>query len=83
MSEKKTEQVQNSQTFQEKVEASLAAVFGKWGSILTNHTHKVFWISLFVFIAFSGGMAKQAAFPDESEIWTPKNNPSMLANKRQ
>ena len=68
---------------QEKVEATLAAVFGKWGSILTHHTHKVFWISLLVFILFSGGMSQQAAFADESEIWTPKNNPSMQANRRQ
>jgi|TARA_B110000285_G_C15079848_1_gene592867 hypothetical protein len=83
MSEKKTEQIKSSSSIQEKVEAVLASGFGRWGSILTHNPHKVFWISLLVFIMFSGGMSQRAAFPDESEIWTPKNNPSMIASKRQ
>lgn len=68
---------------QEKVETTLSNVFGSWGIIVAVNPCRVFWISLLVFLALCGGMSQQEAFPDESEIWTPKNNPSILANRRQ
>jgi hypothetical protein len=44
---------------------------------------KVFWFSLLGFILLSGGMAKRTEFEDESLIWTPAGNPSIIANERQ
>jgi len=70
------------ESFQEKVEKTLNNVFGNWGILVSRNPCKVFWISILVFLCLCGGMSQSEGFPDESEIWTPKDNPSILANRR-
>ena len=68
---------------QEKVESFLNDVFGSWGVTVATHPCKVFWFSLLGFILLSGGMAMREEFEDESLIWTPAGNPSLIADDRQ
>ena len=70
-------------SIQEKVESFLNDVFGKWGLIVARNPCKVFWISILCFLALSGGMAMRRTYEDESIIWTPAGNPSLLAAERQ
>ena len=70
---------EESKTCQEKVEGLINGAFANWGSVLSRHPCKVFWISILIMLAFCGGWAKRAGFEDESLIWTPAGNPSILA----
>lgn len=69
-------------SIQEKVEEFFHTIFGKWGQILSQHTCKVFWFSILFFIVLSGGNAKRAEYEDQQTIWTPANNPSILAREK-
>lgn len=71
-----------SMTIQERVEHFFHTIFGKWGRILTNHTCKVFWLSILFFIALSSGMAMRANFEDESLVWTPADNNSLRSRNK-
>jgi hypothetical protein len=70
-------------SLQEKLETALNNIFGAWGVIVATHPCKVFWLSLLGFIGLSSGMAQFTAYEDESVIWTPAGNPSLIADERQ
>jgi len=69
-------------SIQEKVEYFFHTVFGKWGLIVSNHTCKVFWLSILFFVALSGGMAMRKNFEDEQLVWTPTGNPSLKSRDK-
>lgn len=57
-------------------------VFGEYGSFVARHPCKVFWLAFIILIAFSAGLSQWDTFPDETLIWTPAGNPSLLARER-
>lgn len=67
---------------QQKVEHAMNTVFAEYGGFVARHPCKVFWTAFIILIAFSAGMAKFTTYEDESLIWTPSGNPSILAQKR-
>ena len=69
-------------SIQEKVEYFFHTVFGKWGLIVSNHTCKVFWLSILFFVALSGGMAARKNFEDEQLVWTPADNNSLKSRDK-
>ena len=69
-------------SIQEKVEYFFHTVFGKWGLIVSNHTCKVFWLSILFFIALSSGMAMRKTFEDEQLVWTPADNNSLKSRDK-
>ena len=79
----KTENKSSTKNLQEKLETLLNDIFGAWGITVATHPCKVFWFSLLGFILLSGGMAMREEFEDESLIWTPAGNPSLIADERQ
>ena len=73
---------QQPMSIQEKVEYFFHSVFGKWGVIVSNHTCKVFWLSILFFVVLSGGMAMRSTFEDEQLVWTPADNNSLKSRDK-
>jgi hypothetical protein len=69
-------------SIQEKVEYFFHTLFGNWGLIVSNHTCKVFWLSILFFVALSGGMAMRKTFEDEQLVWTPADNNSLKSRDK-
>ena len=70
------------QTCDQIVDGFFNRMFNEWGGKVARNPCKVFWISFILFLMLASGMSKSSAFKDESIIWTPAGNPSILANER-
>ena len=57
-------------------------VFAEWGGFVARHPCKVFWAAFLLLLAFSVGLGKWTTYEDETLIWTPANNPSLVALDR-
>jgi len=70
-------------TCDQMVDGFFNRMFSNWGGKVARNPCKVFWISFLFFILLASGMARSASFDDESIVWTPSGNPSIIANERQ
>lgn len=57
-------------------------IFSGWADIVSRRTCLVFWVSLVLFIAISTGMLQAKSYEDETVIWTPAGNPTLVAKEK-
>ena len=69
-------------TFQQRVEHASNTLFAEYGAFVSRHPCKVFWLAFIIMVGLASGMSKFATYEDESLIWTPVGNPSVLARDR-